>query len=156
MSIRVFHRDEPTLRLPLISKDARFVVWPGTDAWNANMNYVVLEPGEANVPHIHEKSEDSIFILEGEGLAVDYTNDVSLPFHAGCVVHVPAGIKHAIVAGSMSPGSHRFLPACQPPNSAAANSRLSSRYSATLGPGICARACAQPLIRRANSAAVHA
>ncbi|MEQ8697052.1 MAG: cupin domain-containing protein [Bauldia litoralis] len=102
MSIRVFHRDEPTLRLPLISKDARFVVWPGTDAWNANMNYVVLEPGEANVPHIHEKSEDSIFILEGEGLAVDYTNDVSLPFHAGCVVHVPAGIKHAIVAGSES------------------------------------------------------
>lgn len=100
MSIRVFHRDEPTLRLPLISKDARFVVWPGTDAWNANMNYVVLEPGEANIPHIHDKSEDSIFILEGEGLAVDYTNDVSLPFHAGCVVHVPAGIKHAIVAGS--------------------------------------------------------
>ncbi|PZQ97662.1 MAG: hypothetical protein DI533_10830 [Cereibacter sphaeroides] len=98
MSIRVFHRDTPTLRLPLISKDARFVVWPGTDAWNANMNYVVLEPGEANVPHIHTKSEDTIFILEGQGTAVDHTNNVSLPFHAGCVVHVPAGIKHAICA----------------------------------------------------------
>jgi hypothetical protein len=67
MAIRIFHRDHPTLRLPFISKDARFVVWPGIGAWNANMNYVVLEPGEANVPHIHTLSEDTIFILEGRG-----------------------------------------------------------------------------------------
>ena len=98
MTIRVFHRDHPTLRLPLISKDARFIVWPGVDAWDANMNYVVLEPGESNVPHIHTLSEDTIFILEGEGSIVDYTNDISLPFHAGCVVHVPVGVKHAVTA----------------------------------------------------------
>lgn len=98
MSIRVFHRDHPTLRLPLISKDARFVIWPGVNAWDANMNYVVLEPGESNVPHIHTMSEDTIFILEGEGTIVDYTNDISVPFHAGCVVHVPVGIKHAVIA----------------------------------------------------------
>lgn len=98
MAIRIFHRDHPTLRLALISKDARFIVWPGTDAWRANMNYVRLEPGEANVPHVHTISEDTIFILEGEGTAVDYTNDVRLPFHAGCVVHVPVGIRHAIMA----------------------------------------------------------
>jgi quercetin dioxygenase-like cupin family protein len=98
MAIRVFHRDRPTLRLPFISKDARFVVWPGIGAWNANMNYVVLEPGEANVPHIHTLSEDTIFILEGEGTIYDLTHDVHLLFHAGCVVHVPAGVKHAVAA----------------------------------------------------------
>lgn len=98
MAIRVFHRDNPTLRLPLISKDARFVIWPGTDAWNANINYVVLEPGEANVPHIHPISEDTIFIVEGKGTVVDYTHDLKLPFHAGCVVHVPVGVKHAVHA----------------------------------------------------------
>lgn len=98
MPIRVFHRDHPSLRLPLISKDARFVVWPGVGAWNANMNYVRLEPGEANVPHIHAVSEDTIFILEGEGTIHDYTNDVSVPFRAGCAVHVPAGVKHAVKA----------------------------------------------------------
>lgn len=98
MSIRVFHRDHPTLRLPLISKDARFIVWPGVGAWDANMNYVVLEPGESNVPHVHTLSEDTIFILEGKGTAVDYTNGVSVPFHAGCVVHVPVGVKHAVMA----------------------------------------------------------
>jgi quercetin dioxygenase-like cupin family protein len=98
MAIRIFHRDHPTLRLPLISKDARFVVWPGVGAWNANMNYVVLEPGEANVPHIHTISEDTIFILEGEGTIRDYTNNIELPFHAGCAVHVPLRVKHAVAA----------------------------------------------------------
>jgi quercetin dioxygenase-like cupin family protein len=103
MTIRLFHRDHPTLRLPLISKDARFVVWPGVGAWQANLNYVCLEPGEANVPHIHTQSEDTIFILEGEGTIHDYTNNISLPFHAGCVVHVPVGVKHAVAADR---GSH--------------------------------------------------
>jgi quercetin dioxygenase-like cupin family protein len=98
MAIRIFHRDTPSLRLPLISKDARFIVWPGVDAWNANMNYVRLEPGEANVPHVHTLSEDTIFILQGEGTIVDYTNDVSLSFHAGCAVHVPVGVTHAVKA----------------------------------------------------------
>ena len=98
MAIRVLHRDNPTLRLPLISKDARFVVWPGTGAWHSNMNYVRLEPGEANTPHVHTLSEDTIFILEGQGTIFDYTNDIQLPFHAGCVVHVPVGVKHAVAA----------------------------------------------------------
>src|SRR5258708_32202723 len=96
--MRIFHRDDPSLRVPLISKDARFVVWPGVGGLNANMNYVVLEPGEANVPHIHSISEDTIFILEGKGTIRDYTNNLELPFHAGCAVHVPVGVKHAVAA----------------------------------------------------------
>lgn len=98
MAIRVFHRDNPSMRLPLISKDARFVVWPGVGAWHANMNYVRLEPGEENVPHVHVESEDTIFILEGEGTIHDYTNGIELPFRAGCAVHVPVGVKHAVKA----------------------------------------------------------
>ncbi|MBN9603976.1 MAG: cupin domain-containing protein [Afipia felis] len=98
MAIRTFHRDRPSLRLPLISKDARFIVWPGEGAWNANMNFVRLEPGEENKPHIHVLSEDTIFILQGEGTIHDYTNNISLPFHAGCIVHVPVGVKHAVAA----------------------------------------------------------
>jgi gentisate 1,2-dioxygenase len=98
MAIRVFHRDNPSLRLPLISKDARFIVWPGVDAWMANMNYVLLEPGEKNKRHSHSISEDTIFILKGEGTIHDYTNGISLPFEAGCVVHVPVGVEHAVEA----------------------------------------------------------
>lgn len=98
MAIRVFHRDNPSLRLPLISKDTRCVIWPGVGAWQANISYVRLEPGEANVPHIHSISEDTIFILEGRGTVRDYTNDRVLPFEAGNTVHVPVGIKHAVFA----------------------------------------------------------
>ena len=65
MAIRVFHRDNPDLMLPMISKDARLVVWPGVGAHTANMAYVRMEPGERNVPHAHAQSEDAIFILEG-------------------------------------------------------------------------------------------
>ena len=49
MAIRVFHRDKPSMRLPLISKDARFVVWLGTGAETANMNYVAIST-ERDVP----------------------------------------------------------------------------------------------------------
>ncbi len=98
MAIRVFHRDNPSLRLPMISKDARCVIWPGVGAWEATLSFVRLQPGEANVPHVHRSSEDTIFILEGQGTITDYTNNITLPFHAGCAVHVPVGVKHAVAA----------------------------------------------------------
>ena len=50
MAIRVFHRDKPALMLPIISSDARLIVWPGVGAKTANMNYVRMQAGEANVP----------------------------------------------------------------------------------------------------------
>lgn len=98
MAVRVFHRDQPDLMMPIISADARLIVWPGVGAEVANMNYVVLEPDEQNVPHTHEESEDTIYILEGRGTIKDFTNDFSLPFEAGDAVHVPAGVKHAVCA----------------------------------------------------------
>lgn len=98
MAIKVFHRDAPDIMLPIISKDARLVVWPGVGAESANMNYVILEPGEANIPHLHAESEDSVFILEGKGSVQDFDNDRSIEFEAGQIVHVPVGIRHAISA----------------------------------------------------------
>lgn len=98
MAIRVFHRDEAETRLPMIARDARLVVWPGVGAWTANMNYVRMQPGEANVPHAHPVSEDTIFILAGEGTIEDLTHGTSHPFHAGQVVHVPPGLEHCVKA----------------------------------------------------------
>lgn len=98
MAIRVFHCDDPGVPLPIISKDARLIVWPGVGAHTANMNYVKLEPGEANVPHVHKESEDTIFILSGKGSVTDFDHDFKLPFEAGQVVHVPVGLKHAVAA----------------------------------------------------------
>jgi quercetin dioxygenase-like cupin family protein len=86
------------LRAPFISSDARFVVWPGVGARGANMNYVVMEPGERNVAHAHSDSEDTIFIVDGFGTVDDLTNDTRQAFEAGDVVHVPPGVQHALCA----------------------------------------------------------
>jgi len=99
MAIRVFHIDKPDVILPpVISKDARLIVWPGVGAETANMNFVRLEPGEANVPHIHARSEDTIFILEGKGTLRDFDHGLALPFEAGQALQVPVGVKHAVAA----------------------------------------------------------
>ena len=103
MAIRVFHRDNPDLMLPMISKDARLVVWPGVGAYTANMAYVRMEPGEQNVPHVHAQSEDAIFILEGEGTVTDFDHDRRLEFAQGQVIHVPVGVRHAVAADRGSP-----------------------------------------------------
>ena len=96
--LRGFHRDEPGLMVPFISADARLVVWYGARAATANMNYVVLEPGERNTEHVHRYSEDTIYIVEGRGTAEDVTNGSKLPFGPGDVVHIPAGVVHAVAA----------------------------------------------------------
>lgn len=98
MAIHVFHRDQPDERMPMIASDARLIVWPGVGAENANMNYVRMQPGEQNVPHVHRQSEDTIFVLEGRGTIADLSNDRELQFEAGEVVHVAPGVEHQVRA----------------------------------------------------------
>ena len=98
MGFRIFHTDEPDALLPMIASDARLIVWPGTGAETANMNYVAMAPGEENVPHAHPESEDTIYVLAGEGTISDLTNGTELPFGAGQVIHVPAGVEHQVRA----------------------------------------------------------
>lgn len=98
MAIRVFHVDESEARLSMIAQDARLIVWPGVGAWQANMNYVRMTPGEANRPHVHATSEDTIFVLAGEGTIEDLTNGGEHVFGPGQAVHVPAGVRHRVRA----------------------------------------------------------
>jgi quercetin dioxygenase-like cupin family protein len=96
VAVRVFHRDEPDARLPMIASDARLVVWPGVGAHRANMNYVRMQPGEANVPHVHERSEDTIFVLAGRGTIADLDNGAELEFESGQAIHIPPGVEHQV------------------------------------------------------------
>jgi len=98
MAIRIFHKDEPDVRMPMIAQDARLVVWLGAGSHTANMNYVDMQPGEQNVPHAHPNSEDTIFVLDGEGTVEDLTHNLTYDVRAGQVVHVPAGVVHAVRA----------------------------------------------------------
>lgn len=98
MAISVFHRDDATLRMPMIAKDARQIAWPGVGAWYATMGFVSMEAGEANMPHLHSSSEDTIFIVAGAGSARDFDAGIEHRIGAGYAVHVPDGVKHAIYA----------------------------------------------------------
>jgi quercetin dioxygenase-like cupin family protein len=97
-AIQVLHQDEPALMLPLISADARMIVWPGIGAWTATMNYVRMQPGEENSPHTHSESEDTIVILEGRGSIDDLTSGETHEFRAGDVIHVQPTVRHAVRA----------------------------------------------------------
>ncbi len=96
--IRVFDPAREGVAVPMISRQARLVAWPGVGARQAQMNYVVLEPREANVPHRHEQSEDTIFVVEGRGIVTNTDNGGVQPVEAGCIVHVPVGVGHAVTA----------------------------------------------------------
>jgi quercetin dioxygenase-like cupin family protein len=103
MAVRVFHRDRPDRMLPMISSDARLVVWPGVGAQTANMNYVRMELGEANVVHAHPSSEDTILILSGRGTVADATNGEERRFEAGEVIQIPPGVEHQLRADRGAP-----------------------------------------------------
>ncbi|MCY3651691.1 MAG: cupin domain-containing protein [bacterium] len=94
--VRVFYRNQPTAIVPMIAKDARLIVWAGVGAYTANMNYVDMQAGERNKDHVHVESEDTIYILDGQGSIEDLTNGTRLEFEAGDVVHVPVGVWHAV------------------------------------------------------------
>lgn len=93
-----YHRDRAGMMVPFISNDARLVVWLGSGAVTANMNYVVLEPGERNREHVHAESEDTIHILEGHGTAENITTGERLAFGPGDTIHIEIGFWHAVAA----------------------------------------------------------
>jgi quercetin dioxygenase-like cupin family protein len=101
--IRIFHRDNPDVMMPMIASDARLVVWVGAGARDANMNYVSMQPGEENVPHTHSESEDTIYILSGRGSVEDLTHGFELEFEAGQAIQVPPGVEHRVKANRGTP-----------------------------------------------------
>lgn len=96
--VTLYHCERPGLKVPFISDDARMVVWLGVGAVTANLNYVVLQPGERNREHVHAYSEDTIHILEGHGTAENVTTGERLSIGPGDTVQVDVGIWHAVAA----------------------------------------------------------
>jgi quercetin dioxygenase-like cupin family protein len=96
--IRLFDAEREGEPLPMIGRNVRLVVWPGTGARIATMNFAILEPGEENQPHAHAESDDTIAILAGEGTIDDLDAGESFSFVAGDVVFVRAGVTHKVKA----------------------------------------------------------
>lgn len=82
----------------MILCDARFFVWSGPRATTSVVDYVVLGPGDRNVPHEHPASEDCTFILVSEGCVQDVAGNRLLEFEAGSAELIWTGLEHGTLA----------------------------------------------------------
>lgn len=97
--VRILDVAKDYVEIPLIKgATARAIVHPGMGAQYASLNYVVMKPGQENVPHCHPQSEDVIVVFQGEGVIEDIDAGVEHPIKKGDVVFVPAGAWHAVKA----------------------------------------------------------
>ena len=79
-----------------VGGDGRAVVWPGMGAKHCALHYVVMKPGQDNVPHVHPRTEDVIFVYQGEGVVENGDTGEEIPFKQGNVIYVPAGVALAV------------------------------------------------------------
>jgi quercetin dioxygenase-like cupin family protein len=78
---------------------SRRIIHPGLGAKNTTLNLSVSQPGAEFAQHVHDHSDDTILVLQGE---VDLRQgDSRHRFHAGEAAFVPAGQIHGtITAGT--------------------------------------------------------
>ena len=100
MGFRVYRVDRDFTPFPVIKGggDARMVMGASTGATTRTMGYVVMKPGQENVPHRHPASEDIIYILQGHGTAVDLDSGTTHPYRPGSVILVSTGTRHAVTS----------------------------------------------------------
>ncbi len=98
-SIRILDVNKDYVEVPLLKsgKKAKAIVHPGMGAKYGALNYVVMEPGDENILHVHPNSDDVIYIIQGEGVVVDGDGNES-NFKQGDVIFIPAGTFHAVKA----------------------------------------------------------
>lgn len=102
MAIKVFHVDRDFTSIPLVQgSSARVIVWPGMGAKTSVLHYVPYEAGQSSVPHSHPDSEDTFYIVSGEGYMVEWQDDRQMsrqPISTGSVVYVEPRTVHQLVA----------------------------------------------------------
>ena len=67
-------------------------------ARHVTVNYTRYEPGDEFPQHVHEESEDVLFVFTGSGWLKE--GERMTPIQAGDVIFVRPGEAHGVVAGS--------------------------------------------------------
>lgn len=111
MEPRIFRAAEAA---PYVTKDESLIVEIFHPATVPGVPYSVAEatvpPGGRTVPHRHEHSLETYYVLEGEGVLLVGGGRTTLARGDGALL--PPGTRHAVEAG---PGGMRFLCLCFPP-----------------------------------------
>jgi mannose-6-phosphate isomerase-like protein (cupin superfamily) len=66
-----------------------------TGAEYGALNYMLMEPGDGNIVHVHLNSDDLIYIIQGEGVVMDGDGNEN-GFKQGDVFLIPAGTFHVV------------------------------------------------------------
>ena len=98
MSIKVLDPEKNFKLLPYTEGKgvAKAIIWPGMGAKLGSMHYFVMAPGARNVPHKHPEAEDMFYVVQGQGVVIDFDQGKEYPFKKGDFVFIPAGITHAV------------------------------------------------------------
>ena len=100
--------------VPYITKDESSIVEIFHPATLPGIPYSVAEatvpPGGRTVPHHHERSLETYYVLEGEGVLLVGSERVALK--TGDAALLPPGTPHAVEASARG---LRFLCICHPP-----------------------------------------
>ena len=81
------------------------------DQSNHSLAYIVIPPGKSSDPHFHQVSQESYYILEGEGEMV--VDQQKLTLTPGQVCYIEPGEIHQI--SNQGEGDLVFLAVCVPP-----------------------------------------
>jgi mannose-6-phosphate isomerase-like protein (cupin superfamily) len=81
------------------------------DQSNHSLAHIVIPPGKSSAPHYHQLSQESYFMLEGEGQM--QVNEHQFVLKPGQVCYIEPGETHQI--SNQGDGDLVFLAICVPP-----------------------------------------
>lgn len=76
---------------------ARAIIYPGMGAKYASLNYFVMKPGSKNTAHVHARSEDVIYVIQGQGIIKETETGNELRFKKGDILFIPEGVYHQVI-----------------------------------------------------------
>jgi mannose-6-phosphate isomerase-like protein (cupin superfamily) len=79
-------------------------IWLRRPQMFTNAEVVTVAPGRSTRPHVHHDTDETYYILYGEGHFI--WDDRQIPFEAGSAVSYPIGVRRAVVNTSEFPMSY--------------------------------------------------
>ena len=114
MSVKVLRKNQTEVKT-ILGGPIRIYVTPET-VGSKNIAFLLgdFKPGEGLVPHIHPKSEEIYYVIEGKGTVYAGKEKKEVLIEPGLALYIPAGTQHyvkntgnerLVISFSLSPGT---------------------------------------------------
>ena len=92
---KVLNPNRDSVVLKMGNSQSMKILYPDMGSKRITLNYGEHPPGAEFRQHVHEESEDVIICISGSG--VIRSGETRVPFGAGDIVYVPAGVVHGTI-----------------------------------------------------------